>query len=571
MLRKNNGYMPDVLDCLANLSSDEVFTPPEVANKMLDLLPQELFESTETTFLDPFTKSGVFLREITKRLLKNRIPNYKDISSEIDRIEKEAIQEAVKNKELDLNDAYYSEKAKKIGRDAVENHEKSKEYLMFERTLQKELNRIFSTQVFGIAITELTAQLARRSLYCSKDACSKYSVSSDFVDSDGNIRYKPMKHTWEGDSCIYCGANKNTFDRPDEFEQHAYEFIHTKKVEEIFMGFQWTAIVGNPPYHLTDGGGTGNSATPIYQEFVEKAKMLNPKYLTMIIPARWYSGGKGLDSFRKTMLNDKRIRILYDYENYKDVFPGLGGLAGGACYFLWDRDNKGECKVYNHGENTGFKVRNLNAHDVFIRSNKSLKIVDKINKQSQKKLSEIISFRMPFGIPSTYKEKDKGIPCYFTQKIGLKFVSKEDIVDNNNYLNKWKLLIPKAPIAGQTDFSKPVGFYYDGNIKIAKPGEVCSESWLVAAAFDTKDEILFFKSYLLTKTVRFLLLQTVVSQNITRKNFCFVPDLGKYDREYTDEYLIKLWGISQEEWEVIDSKIKKTNQIVLIRRNNYGR
>ena len=122
-------------------------------------------------------------------------------------------------------------------------------------------------------------------------------------------------------------------------------------------------------------------------------------------------------------------------------------------------------------------------------------------------------------------------------------------------LNKWKFLIPKAPIAGQTDFSKPVGFYYDGNTRIAKPGECCSESWLVAGAFNTEEETRNFKSYILTKTVRFLLLQTVVSQNITRKNFCFVPDLGEYNEIYTDEKLRAMWNITDNEWELIQSKI----------------
>ena len=162
---------------------------------------------------------------------------------------------------------------------------------------------------------------------------------------------------------------------------------------------------------------------------------------------------------------------------------------------------------------------------------------------------------MPFGIPSTYQPLDEGIPCYFTQRIGRKCVRKQDISDPSNILDKWKLLVPKAPIAGQTDFSKPVGFYYDGNTIIAAPGECCTESWLAIGAFDTLAETEAYKSYIFTKTVRFLLLQTVVSQNISKKNYCFIPDLGKYIGQYTDEQLCNMWNITQDEWALIDSKI----------------
>ena len=122
-------------------------------------------------------------------------------------------------------------------------------------------------------------------------------------------------------------------------------------------------------------------------------------------------------------------------------------------------------------------------------------------------------------------------------------------------MNKWKFLIPAAPIAGQTDFSKPVRFFYDGNTRISKPGECCTESWLVAGAFETEAEALSYKSYFFTKVVRFLLLQTVVSQHISTKSFCFVPDLQHYTGEYTDEMLCAKWGITQEEYDYIGSRI----------------
>lgn len=495
-----NIYNPDVLSCLANLSNDEVFTPPDVANKMLDLLPQELFSNPDTTFLDPGCKSGVFLREIAKRLivgLETQIPD-----------------------------------------------------------LQERLDHIFHKQLFGIAITELTSLLSRRSVYCSKYPNGDYSVSK-FSDPEGNIRFKKIQHVWKDGRCVWCGASAEEYERDDSFETHAYEWIHFDNPERIF-NMKFDVIIGNPPYQLSDGG-NGKSAKPIYQLFVETAKKLNPRYMSMIIPSRWFSGGKGLDEFRKDMLTDKRMKKLVDFENFKDVFPGVD-LAGGACYFLWERDYNGMCEVTNFNkEKSSVTVRALDEYDIFIRQNLAVEIVKKVEQQNKKFLNERVSPRKPFGIPTNYEPKDKGVPCWFIQKIGLKYADESEIDDPHGFLNKWKFLIPKAPIAGQTDFTKPVGFYYDGNTRIAKPGECCTESWIVAGAFDTKEEAFSYKSYIFTKIVRFLLLQTVVSQDVTKKNYCFVPDLGKYIGKYTDKILCEKWNITEEEWNYIDSRITEVD------------
>lgn len=493
------GYNPDVLSCLANLSNDEVFTPPEVANAMLDMLPQELFSDPNTTFLDPGCKSGVFLREIAKRLIDGLAEQIPD--------------------------------------------------------LQERLDHIFHNQLYGIAITELTSLLSRRSLYCTKYPNSDYSVSR-FDDQSGNVRYKRIKHRWKDGKCVFCGASEKEYSRSTELETHAYEFIHTIKPEDVF-GMRFDVIIGNPPYQMSDGGGTGKSAKPIYQLFVAQAKKLRPRYLTMIVPSRWFSGGKGLDEFRKEMLADRHLRVLVDYDNFKEVFPGVD-LAGGACYFLWDRDTTGNCLVTNvSGDNRSTAERRLDEFDTFIRQNRAVDIVKKVNQGVSKHLSDVVYPRLPFGIPSTYQPKADGVPCYFTQRVGKRYVAKEDVSDSANILNKWKLLVPKAPIAGQTDFSKPVGFYYDGNTRIAAPGECCSESWLVLGAFDTQEETESYKSYIFTKTVRFLLLQTVVSQNTSKKNFCFIPAFEEYTGRYTDEMLCNMWGINEIEWAFIDSKISE--------------
>jgi site-specific DNA-methyltransferase (adenine-specific) len=366
-----------------------------------------------------------------------------------------------------------------------------------------------------------------------------------------------MKHTWHSGKCTYCGASQEVYDREDALETYAYNFIHTDKPEKIFS-MKFDVIVGNPPYQLSDAG-HGRSASPIYHKFIEQAKKLNPRYLTMIVPARWYAGGKGLDDFRAEMLADKRIRKLIDFENSNDVFPGVD-VAGGICYFLWDRDNKGQCEVINIIDGKQVKSeRALDEFSILIRHSQAIPIIRKVlakNENGGKRLSEVISSRKPFGLPTNYTPKNSGIPCWFIQKIGLKYASKNDISDDNKLLNKWKLLLPPAPIAGQTDFSKPVGFYYEGNTCIAKPGECCTESFIVAGAFLNEKEVLSFKSYLFTKIARFLLLQTVVSQHVTKDKFYFIPDLGNYEGEYTDKMLIKRWGITNEEWNFIDSKIK---------------
>jgi site-specific DNA-methyltransferase (adenine-specific) len=502
-------YNPDVLSCLANLSNDEVFTPPKLVGEILDMLPQELFTNKETTFLDPVSKSGVFLREIAKRLmigLETEIPDQ-----------------------------------------------------------QERINHIFQNQLYGIAITELTALLSRRSVYCSKNAKSKYSVCETFDTESGNIKFDYTNHTWKNGKCTFCNASEEVYSRDEQLETHAYQFIHTAKPEKIF-NMKFDVIIGNPPYQLSDGG-HGRSASPIYHKFIQQAKKLKPRFLTMIIPARWYAGGKGLDDFRESMLNDSSIRKLVDFENSSTVFPGVD-IAGGICYFLWDRDNQGLCEITN--EYDGKKVtseRALNEFDIFIRQSRAVPIIRKVLKIEKAKhhLNKVVSSRKPFSLPTNYKPAKKGIKCHFTQKIGLQFAKEEDVTDRYKIKAKWKLLIPAAPIAGQTDFSKPVGFYYDGNTRIAKPGEICTESWLVAFTSSSEQEVLSFKSYLFTKIVRFLLLQTVVSQHVTREKFAFIPHLGNYKINFTDDTLRERWNITDEEWNFIDSKIKAVDLI-----NNRG-
>ena len=364
---QQNSYNPDILSCLANLSNDEVFTPPAIVNQMLDMLPAELWSNKTVKFLDPCCKSGVFLREITKQLmvgLKSEIPDE-----------------------------------------------------------QKRINHILTHQVFGIAITELTSLLSRRSVYCSKSADSKYSICTDFKDEQGGIRNQRIAHTWEKGRCKYCGASQDVYDRDDSLESHAYEFIHTSNPKEIFK-MRFDVIIGNPPYQLEDGGAQA-SAIPIYHRFVEQAKKLNPRFLCMIIPARWYAGGRGLDDFRNVMVHDKHIRVLNDFINAGDCFPNVE-IKGGVCYFLWDRDNAGFCKVTTHNSNntqsTSKRYLCEGSNDIFIRMNEAIPILKKIQQLKEKTLDSILSSQKPFGLRTFFQgdkvKKDGDIKVYANKSVG---------------------------------------------------------------------------------------------------------------------------------------------------------
>jgi site-specific DNA-methyltransferase (adenine-specific) len=488
-------YNPDVLTCLANLSNDEVFTPPQLANQVLDLLPKEVWENKELTFLDPVTKSGIFLREIVKRLdrgLENKIPDK-----------------------------------------------------------QERINHILANQVFGISITELTSLLARRSLYCSKTANGKYSITTLFDDADGNIKFDRSEHAWASGRCKFCGAKQDVYSRDESLETHAYQFLHTEKPQEIF-NMKFDVIVGNPPYQLTDGGGgLGSSAVPIYQLFIQQAKKLNPRYLSMIIPARWYAGGRALDVFRDDMLNDKRVRTIVDFFDSGECFPGVD-ISGGVCYFLWDRDNQGDCEIISIKGGVKSKMsRPLleEGSDSFIRFNDAISIVRKTRGSS---FEDIVSTYKPFGPRSNVPVKEKAfkdsIKCYTFPKTG--YIEKSLVQKNHEWIDKYKVYISKA-------YGERGSLPY---LVIAKPfigekGSICSETYLVAGAFDAETEAKNVISYMSTRFFRFLVLLKKNTQNSTKSVYSFVP-MQDFSESWTDEKLYKKYKLTKDEIGFIESMVR---------------
>ncbi len=517
------GHNPDVLSCIANLSNDEVFTPPELANRMLDTVAEawadshggsSIWEDPEVTFLDPFTKTGVFLREITRRLtegLAERIPD-----------------------------------------------------------LDERVDHILTKQVFGIGITQLTALLARRSVYCSKDATGEHSIASSFTRDWGNIWFERTEHTWAGPRCGYCGASKAEYGRSGDLETHAYAFIHSKNIKKLLASMfgaevQFDVIIGNPPYQLDDGG-YGTSAVPIYDRFVDQAKRLEPRLVCLVIPARWFAGGKGLDSFRERMLEDQRLRVLHDFPDSNDVFPGTQ-IKGGVCYFLWNRDSAGYVTVTTHdrGRPSPSLKRPLleDGADVFIRYNEALPILRGVMRvenggegplllNKSIRFVDKVSTAKPFGLRTFFQgdstPKKGAIRLY--QNGGVGFVDRSEITKNQSLIDQWKVFVPRAG-SGSDSFPHSIL----GRPIVGGPGSASTETYNCVGPFGSEDEAKNVVSYISTRLFRFLVLLHKPSQDANRVVYSFVP-LQDFSRPWTDEALYAKYGITEDEIAFIESMVR---------------
>lgn len=492
-------HSPDVLSCLANLSNDEVFTPPEVVNQMLDMLPQHLFSDPSAKFLDPACKTGVFLREIAKRLLvglESLIPD-----------------------------------------------------------LEERIEHIYKNQLYGIAITELTSLISRRSLYCSKYPNGDYSICK-FDNPEGNIRFKKIKHTWEGAKCRFCGASKSEYDRGLKKETYAYEFIHIENYEEI-KNMKFDVIISNPPYHLSDGGGgQGASSSPIYQKFVMQAKNLNPRYISMITPSKWFVGGKGLDEYREDMLNDRHIKYLVDYVNASDCFPGVA-IAGGVSYFLWENDYSGPCNITTViDEKRSSKTRELleEGSDIFIRYNDAISIFNKVRKHNEKTFDNLVSIRNPFNFSTSFRGKKTGaIKCYTSQGYG--YVNKGEITGSIEDIDKYKVFVGYA----NGNAVKQIPYSVISKPFLGKPLEICNDTYLMIGPFKSEKHALNAISYMKTKFFRFLLCLKKTTPVAAKKTYNFIPNQD-YSKEWTDEELFKKYKLSKEEVSFIEYMIKPLDE-----------
>ena len=513
------GRNPDVLTCIANLSNDEVFTPPEFANRMLDTLAEgwaadnngaNLWADKRVKFLDPCTKSGVFLREITSHLTKGLADEIPD--------------------------------------------------------LEERVNHILTKQVFGIGTTYLTSLLARRSVYCSKHAQGTHSIAKDFDSDAGNIWFERIEHTWVDGKCTYCGALARDYDRGEGLETHAYAFIHAGSVKtrvgEIFGGqMQFDVVVGNPPYQLGQSGGdaVGGFAMPIYQKFVQAAKSLDPKHIVMVTPSRWFAGGRGLDEYRSKMLADKRIRALVDFPDAAEAFPGTQ-IKGGVSYFLWDNSWNDACEVttiYGGKPTSPPMKRYLGAYDIVVRRNEAVSILEKVLKVNAKdgfgNLSAKVSAIQPFSIRTNFRgaETPKGMKksVRLIGNGGETFIERSDVPRNDAWIDEWKVLLGRAYGAGDAFphqiYNRPI---------IAAPGTACTETYLVISRFKNEAQAKRFAGYLRTRLVRFLVSLRKNTQDIYNERFQFVPDLPM-GSDVTDEVLYTKYGIARDEIAFIDSMI----------------
>ena len=508
------GRNPDILTCIANLSSDEVFTPPDLTNQMLDALADawaanndgaNIWADKNVTFLDPCTKSGVFLREITRRLtegLKDAIP-----------------------------------------------------------VLEQRVDHILTKQVFGIAITQITSLLARRSLYCSKQANGDHSIAKSFGDESGNIWFERSRHTWVGAKCKFCSAPKAILDRAEGIENYAYPFIHTDDIKtwtaKKFGGnMQFDVVIGNPPYQMKGGAG-GTNDSPIYHLFVEQAKSLQPKFLSMVIPSRWLAGGRGLDEFRKEMLSSRNLVKLVDHPVSSEVFPGVE-VKGGVCFFLWQEGHNGPCSVtVVRGNDRQTSVRQLDEFDVFVRDPRAVQILKKVLQAGETSVIEILTPDTPFGLATNFDgfrttKGDNDVALHYVRggKRSVGYMRRSAITKNSDLIDYWKVLVPEAG----SDGGQKIPDVVLGKPLLSSPPSASTQSFL-AFTLGSKSHAKSLESYYRTKFFRFLVSLRKLTQHALRSTYTWVPQ-QTWDREWTDRELYKKYKLTKEEIAFIESVIR---------------
>ena len=352
-------------------------------------------------------------------------------------------------------------------------------------------------------------------------------------------------------------------DKPEQF------------IEKIKRGSFWNkeastmefdAIVGNPPYQINVGVEKENYAVPIYNNFVEVSKKVSPKYLSMIMPARWYAGGRGLDDFRDKMLHDKSLELLFDYPISTDCFPSVD-ISAGICYFLWNKTHNGDCTVtqYKNGNLVSSCTRSLleDGMETFIRQNEAISIYRKVKELTTEYFDNLISPQTPFGIISSFskykKENFEGAVKYYSyMKQG--YVSKEYITRNQQWIAQHKLYL-SAAYGERGDYP----YFFLGKPFYGEPNSCCSQTYLVVGPFDTKHECINVTNYICTQFFRCMIMLKKNAQHNMRNVFTAVPmqdftensdiDWNKSISEI-DAQLYAKYNLTKEEIAFIESMIK---------------
>ncbi|MGM9880765.1 MAG: Eco57I restriction-modification methylase domain-containing protein [Bacilli bacterium] len=530
----------DILETITNVGNDEVFTPRKTCDMMLDSLPEEVWHNPNYKWLNPATKNGIFEREIAIRLdigLKDVIPD--------------------------------------------------------TETRRK---HILQNMIFAIGQTKFTANVARRTLYYCSQANKKcdgiiaddghyvngYAIGNGywFDNEEGNIKTPCVNHKINSKTkkCEFCGISGNSkYLDANQREQYAYEFIHynhlviERKLNERFFGgnknMKFDIIIGNPPYQLSDGGAQA-SARPIYNLFIKQARKMNPKYLCMIIPSRWMTGGKGLDDFRTSMINDRHIELLHDFVDPKECFPN-NEIKGGVCYFLWNRDNDGPCKIFTHkngnvAESTRY-LKNGNV-DVFIRDERLIPLIEKSLAYKGGSFTKIVSPLKPYGLRGdVFKDPSKyALPPMDTTPInnglvihGLdehlkrvkRYVPSSYPIPKKDLIKGWKLFVARnqgSGVFGET-MSEAI---------IAGDNELCTETYVVFGPFNTRNEAENCWGYVKTKFFRAMLGIRKLDQGAAQGVYQFVPLLD-FNESWNDQKLYKMFDLSDDDVDFIETNVQE--------------
>lgn len=437
---------------------------------------------------------------------------------------------------------------------------------------------VLQDNIFVVCRTKMAVSITKRTLAgFRKDIrmnirCYEHEVPVTDLVSAGVIKAADEHVTKEGKTYFFnshasleCDLTNVLRAKPELFQNdivrgndfwHVYNSIPKSENEDI-NNMKFKAIVGNPPYQVMDGG-THNGAMPIYHQFVKTCKALSPTYNSLIMPSRWFAGGRGLDDFRTEMLNDTRLSVLHDFIDSKQLFK-TADIAGGICYYLWDAKHNGECEVSTHAGNTVSSIkRKLNEHDIFVRDNIGLSIVKKIQAVSDEFMDKGVLQLAPFGL-RTYI-RGEALPFENSIKVlsseGYGYVSKDDINRNREKMNKYKVVIGRlVPSNGEVGIDPSKGYKAITCPQVVQNDEVVTETYLVCATLDTLREAVNCCEYLKLKFPRFLLRLTYSSMNVNRANFVFVPNQD-FNRSYSDEDLYKKYNLTEDEIAYIERLIR---------------